>query len=426
MSGRPKPTKSATKPEPVPQPPERPSFAVALGARLASVRPLFRLVGLPLAAILVVLVGRRFVGADWQTGLAISIWALTLAGAAMAWRFRLSNTVLIFLVLLAAHLLSGPLARPTVTVGTLGLGLLWLLPVILPLLVALPERGLLGKSGFLRLLLVVLPPLSIAAHAVSGAPTPRWMMVQISPGVWGGPAVLGVLGAGVLAYLAWRRRGAMEVAVLAALVLSIWSIWLNRGPEPLWFLTVSAAVVVVAVVQNGYRVAFHDELTGIPGRRALKSLLATMGNRYVIAMLDVDHFKKFNDTYGHDVGDQVLCRVARVIEGVTGGGQAFRYGGEEFTIVFPNRTPAQALPHLEKVREALAATPFVVRGPDRPEEKPENPQTADNRQEVRITMSIGAAERRSDRSDWEAIMKAADEALYASKQAGRNKVTLAT
>lgn len=425
MSGRPKPTKSATKPEPVAKMSEQPSFATRLGKQFESARPLLRLVLLPLAALLVALIGRKFVGPDWQTGLTLSIWALTLAGAAMAWRFRLSNTVLIFLVLLAAYLLSTPLARPQVTVGTLGLGLLWFLPVILPLLVALPERGLLSRTGLWRVSLVLFPPLCIAAHAVSSAPTPRWMMWQLATGVWAGPAILGVLGCLVLAYLAWRRRGSLEVAVLAALVLAIWSIWLNRGAEPLWFLTVAAAVVVVAVVQGGYRVAFHDELTGIPGRRALKSLLASVGDRYVIAMLDVDHFKKFNDTYGHDVGDQVLCRVARVIESVTGGGQAFRYGGEEFTIVFPNKTPAQALPHLEKVREALANTPFVVRGPDRPDEKPDAPPAVDNRKEVQITMSIGAAERRGDRHDWEAVMKAADEALYASKQAGRNKVTCA-
>jgi len=76
-----------------------------------------------------------------------------------------------------------------------------------------------------------------------------------------------------------------------------------------------------------------------------------MGRRYVIAMLDVDHFKSFNDTYGHDVGDQVLKMVAAKINGVKGGGKPFRYGGEEFTVIFPRRRLAEAIPHLEEVRK---------------------------------------------------------------------------
>ena len=94
-------------------------------------------------------------------------------------------------------------------------------------------------------------------------------------------------------------------------------------------------MVAIAVLQDTFRMAFRDELTGIPSRRALNERLAALGNRYTIAMLDVDHFKNFNDTYGHDLGDQVLKMVAAHIAGVGGGGKAFRYGGEEFTVLFP-------------------------------------------------------------------------------------------
>ena len=81
-------------------------------------------------------------------------------------------------------------------------------------------------------------------------------------------------------------------------------------------------------------------------------------------MTDVDHFKKFNDTYGHDVGDQVLRMVAARLKKVTGGGKAYRYGGEEFTIVFAGKTMEECQPHLEAVREAIENYAMQLRDKD--------------------------------------------------------------
>ena len=86
-----------------------------------------------------------------------------------------------------------------------------------------------------------------------------------------------------------------------------------------------------------YHKAYLDELTNLPTRRALKEEMLKLGNRYTIAMLDIDHFKKFNDTYGHTVGDQVLKFTAALMKSTGGGGKAFRYGGEEFVIIFPGK-----------------------------------------------------------------------------------------
>jgi GGDEF domain-containing protein len=97
-------------------------------------------------------------------------------------------------------------------------------------------------------------------------------------------------------------------------------------------------ILVVAVAHEAYQMAFRDELTGLPGRRALNERLQRLGRTYVIAMADVDHFKKFNDTHGHDVGDQVLRLVASQLRQIGGGGKAYRYGSEEFTLVFPGKT----------------------------------------------------------------------------------------
>ena len=181
-----------------------------------------------------------------------------------------------------------------------------------------------------------------------------------------------------------------------------------------------------AVLEHGYDIAFRDELTGLPGRRAFNSMMEQLGGVYAMAMCDVDHFKKFNDSYGHDAGDQVLRKVAAKLSQVGGGGRAFRYGGEEFLIVFRGRSARQAEPFVESLRRAIADEGFVLRGPDRPARKPRSRgKPADtSARKVNISLSIGIAERSKRHSTPELVLDAADEALYHAKEAGRNCVKL--
>ena len=132
------------------------------------------------------------------------------------------------------------------------------------------------------------------------------------------------------------------------------------------FVAAAALLLVIALLQDTFRMAFRDELTGLPSRRDLNERLMGLGNNYTIAMLDVDHFKKFNDTYGHDVGDQVLKMVAAKMAGVGGGGTAYRYGGEEFTVLFAGRDIEHALPYLEALRREIEQHRLALRAADRP------------------------------------------------------------
>ena len=151
-------------------------------------------------------------------------------------------------------------------------------------------------------------------------------------------------------------------------------------------------------------------------------------------MCDVDHFKKFNDTYGHDAGDQVLRMVAAKLSHVGGGGRAFRYGGEEFLVVFRGRSAREAEPFVESLRRSVADEGFVLRSPDRPASKPPAPsfrvwpgegrpaeetkQTSDPM--VNITISIGLADQSKRHSTPELVLDAADATMYRAKEAGRN------
>jgi diguanylate cyclase (GGDEF)-like protein len=192
------------------------------------------------------------------------------------------------------------------------------------------------------------------------------------------------------------------------------------------FLSAAGAVVLVAFVQESHRLAFRDELTGLPGRRALDEQLRALGPHYTIAMVDVDHFKKFNDTHGHDIGDQVLKLVAARLAEVGGGGESFRYGGEEFSVLFPGKSLKEALPFLEHSRASIERYQMGVRGGERPRQQEQGIRRRGDSVPMKmlsVTVSMGAAEPEVERQPPAQVLKAADEALYRAKKGGRNRVS---
>ena len=140
-------------------------------------------------------------------------------------------------------------------------------------------------------------------------------------------------------------------------------------------------------------------------------------------MVDVDHFKRFNDTYGHDAGDHVLRLVAAQLAQSPGGGTAYRYGGEEFALVFPGRGQEECLPHLEELREMVETHRFTMRRRFRPRVKPKADKGRKSRLAIVITVSIGVAERNHRNTSPDQVVQAADRALYRAKEAGRNRVS---
>jgi PleD family two-component response regulator len=162
---------------------------------------------------------------------------------------------------------------------------------------------------------------------------------------------------------------------------------------------------------------------------------------YSIAVVDIDHFKSFNDLYGHDAGDEVLRMVAGRLAQVSGGGQAFRCGGEEFAIVFRGRRAAEALPCLEELRREIEKCTFRLRGPDRRQQirgpdrrgeasRPQRPRKGKTKPPApcditSVSVSIGVAEPEVEQRTVQLVMAAADKALYRAKAAGRNRVEMA-
>lgn len=210
------------------------------------------------------------------------------------------------------------------------------------------------------------------------------------------------------------------------LAVTLWL--LLASPAAMLPYPLLAVLVAAGILTDAYSVAYRDALTGIPNRRALGQTLKTLGRRYAIAMADVDHFKSFNDTWGHETGDQVLKLVARLLSDHRLPVRVFRYGGEEFTLVFKGMTRDQALPVLDELRERIADYPLRLRRAHRTSAKgPGKRQRGTGKpaaKTVRITASFGVTDHISASHPLTAI-DIADKALYKAKQAGRNCVRAA-
>jgi len=242
--------------------------------------------------------------------------------------------------------------------------------------------------------------------------------------VW--PVVLSGL---FVAFATYRWRGAAERGIAWAWLLVAATLPASPGMDPEGSLLRMAAALVLglAVLETSYAMAYRDELTGLPARRSLMRDLEGVSGTYTLAMVDVDHFKKFNDRHGHDVGDQVLRLVASRLDRAPGGARAYRYGGEEFTLLFRGLDRSEAEPHLEAVRASVESARFSLRRWTRPargrpsqgkgRRTPAAPRT------LSVTISIGVADSPSVPDGGpDGVLKKADQALYRAKRAGRNRV----
>lgn len=403
--------------------------------------------------------------AQFAPSLSFYYVAVFAAGLLLAWRFNSSRVLFSLLVLLLAHRAVGFFAAGQIHTGP-GRMAVALAALLIPLnfvaFAAMRERGLIVAGIAPRFALLFLesvafavmcrPENSPAVPPIPATPAiPLWILLSFAAAV------------AVFIRRFFQTRKPIEPGfVWSVTAVVLWLQFAPLGKAADAYVATAALILAASLIETSYVLAYHDELTGIRGRRAFNESLLSLDDQYAIAIVDIDHFKKFNDTYGHDVGDQVLCMVAKRLAEVGGDGSAFRCGGEEFAIVFRNTSAKESFEHLEALRRLIEKSTFHVRGSDRRAERiaerrsDRRARASDRRRPARmkttaamppreqgslfpqpasqpvdriadhlsVTVSIGVAEPGTRNRQPEQVIQAADQALYRAKHNGRNRVEL--
>jgi diguanylate cyclase (GGDEF)-like protein len=382
--------------------------------------------------------------------IAYTFYTALIAGLLLAWRFHSSRIFFALLVVFLSQQAVAYFSQGHAAVTGPGRIALAAIGVLLPLNFVLvsfqQERGFTFSSAapaslllFVQSVIVAVlcrdPSAAVPHHALPPAPLAFATLLAF------GAAAVVLL----LRYVVFHKPA--EIGLFWALAASLLALRFGgAGKISTGYFAGAAFVLASAIVETSYLLAYHDELTTLPSRRAFHDALLRLQSPYSIAMVDIDHFKRCNDTYGHDTGDQVLRMIATRLSRVSGGGQAYRCGGEEFAILFPGKTTSDVLEHLEKLRADIEASKLKRRGPERRQEV-RGPDRRNQRargrsqtgqairqlarattpsDELSVTASIGVATSRGENPSAEEVIQAADKALYRAKAAGRNRVETAT
>jgi diguanylate cyclase (GGDEF)-like protein len=381
------------------------------------------------------------------------------AGILLAWRFHSSRVLMALIMLLLAHrALAFFSAGRGVSIGPGRIAfeaIAFLLPLNFIGLSLARERGLGIPSITPRLILLFLESVFVAVICRPGeTASPAFLRISFlnrSLFHWTRiPQLVLIAFAAAFAILLVRfllDHKPVEIGLFWALAATFMSLQENAADRiAVAYWGTAGLLLVASLIENTYVLAYHDELTSLPARRAFNDALLRLEAPYSIAIADIDHFKRFNDTYGHDTGDQVLSMVAGRLARVSGGGQAFRVGGEEFSILFPGKPMKEVVPHLDSIRTLIEESTFRVRStPERrrasrgagrriedkrsTRRKPTRPRdlrAESSGSELSVTVSIGVAEAGPKTQEAEQVVQAADKALYRAKKAGRNRVETAS
>jgi diguanylate cyclase (GGDEF)-like protein len=370
--------------------------------------------------------------------------AVFIASLLLAWRFRSTRILFCGVMLLLAHhalefLGQGrimPYGPGRIAFEAVAL----LIPFNFLVLTFFPERASEGRTVFEFLVLLFFESIFVAALARADQPVPAFLhfsLIRLLHLRVPQPAIMiFIIAWGRLLYRVLQLHKAIDNGMLWALAAVF--VGLNAGGAGRLgtvYFGVAGFILATSIVENSYSLAYRDELTGLDSRRAFNDAMLRFKHPYSVAAVDIDHFKRINDTYGHDTGDEVLRMVASRLARVSGGGQSFRVGGEEFTILFPGKIAKDVAEHLELLRMDIESCSFRIRTG---EERRKVPREADRRAAARrarrppqpntgalsVTVSIGVAESQP-RLPMEEAIQLADKALYRAKQTGRNRIVIA-
>ena len=372
---------------------------------------------------------------------ALPILLLIVAGLLGA-VYRQTRVTFISLFLIAVTLsMSGEMDASMLSqkgYATVFVALLYLC-ILIPSFFHANEQGLVNKHGLARLLItlsfipcvVFLPRIADFAEQLST--TSMLIFRPVSESLFIPVLNTLLVGTSVLVLLIRNPRESPWLGpILACSILFMMgalnaygAFWGTIDHAVVFSIMISAAAVtlLVAIVECLRHSAHIDELTELPSRRSMTHYLSSLGQHYAVAMVDVDHFKRVNDTYGHETGDQVLRFISSMLA-KHAPGKCFRYGGEEFAIIGAHSDFKQFCQGLDQMRIHIHENAFSVRAKDRPRKTTDSTQKRRGRapatHTTRISVSIGVARPNQEGEPAQAVIDRADKALYRAKASGRN------
>lgn len=222
-----------------------------------------------------------------------------------------------------------------------------------------------------------------------------------------------------------RRSGVFAAALSSVLLLSMLPemFLLSAIPRDVCSL-VSGIILLHALYRVYWESSYVDELTGLFNRRALDEKLKGLRKNYTLSMVDIDHFKNFNDTFGHDEGDNVLRLVASILHQHFRN-SAFRYGGEEFCIIFRKTGLKKSMEAMNAARADIEEHMFSIRKKNVKRKKSGRMKSQSRVKKVKLTISAGISMPSGAAKEADDVLKIADKALYKAKENGRNRVEYA-
>ncbi|MBW3698069.1 GGDEF domain-containing protein [Vibrio sp. T187] len=375
---------------------------------------------------------------DANIGIASNLpYILLIVGVILCHSFKQGRMAMVSMAMLVAYSVIQARLQSPLSSGTtlLELSLLAvLLPVACLLVYAFTDTGVNSKGVAIYTTILILflfwSHLTLTHFNDGGFKEWSSNVLFTIPAVSKIPFILVLYGlglTGLTSILVLMQNRPIDVVVYSSILLaSTTFIFFDIQYISSTMFSLAGVLIIVYVMSASHAMAFNDQLTNIPGRHALEVDIKHLGGKYAIAMLDIDHFKKFNDTYGHDTGDDVLKLVASRLKLTSGGAKVYRYGGEEFTIIFKRKYSHQVQKHLEALIRDIEGYDMVIRNS---RSRPENDEAGikkrgkleANTETVRVTVSIGLSDSRSTKVP-EEVIKLADNALYGAKDAGRNQL----
>ena len=387
--------------------------------------------------VLGVLLATFAADAPWLVG-SIRLYAPVVQGVGLflAWRYRRSRVAAVLIGLFMMDVL----LRPSTLVP--GVGSVWdssgvLFLFLMAVVAAMKDRGVLSPRGLIQSAVI---PAGLAGGLMLWAVRPEflgWTWQRFLPWNLSGPLGVSdaVLSVGTVALLLtgglalWRGHrldlGFFWITLMVPLAL-------RSGADSVGstvYLTMAGLILIINVIEKSYTLALHDNLTGLPGRRALRRQVRRLGASYALAVVSVDNYGALHDRYGRDAADRVIKKVANHMDRIHrrghGSVHAFRYASDQFTLLFSGKGRNEVVGNLETLRAEIEDFRFLIH--PRASRNGTGKDGAPRHKSLgwSLTVSIGVTER-GEKKGWAAtywaVTRAARRALARGQKAGGNTV----